>query len=174
MHRCGGQTVEPASFRAPLHSGALCHFVKCLPVSVSVPVSRRRCLLAGVAVFSALNLAACATAPTAAESQDALIQRFYRLVADGDFDRCVPLVAARTLSKDDLAGFEHKLRRMLAGAKSKIDSKGGLQQVEIVEHVLSDDGQVTKLRVLVRYGDGSTRRERINVFQEDGVWKVEL
>ncbi len=143
-------------------------------MSVSVPVSRRRCLLAGVAVFSALYLAACATAPTEAESQDALIQRFYRLVADGDFDRCIPLVGARNISKEALAGFEDKLRRMLAGAKAKIDSKGGLQQVEIVERVPSEDGQFTKLRVLVRYGDGNTRRERMNVFQEDGVWKVLL
>ena len=46
--------------------------------------------------------------------------------------------------------------------------------MEIVERVPSEDGQFTKLRVLVRYGDGNTRRERMNVFQEDGVWKVLL
>ena len=67
-----------------------------------------------------------------------------------------------------------KLRQMLAGAKSKVDAKGGLQKVEIVERVISEADQVTKLRVLVRYGDGNSRRERMNLFQENGVWKVQL
>ncbi|MEG3002228.1 MAG: DUF4878 domain-containing protein [Comamonas sp.] len=146
-------------------------------MSVTALVSRRRCLFAGVALVSALNLAACATAPTAPtaeQSQEALIQRFYRLLADGDFNRCIPLVSARNLTKQQLAGFEPTLRQMLAGAKGKIDSKGGLQQVAIVERVVSEKDQVTKLRVLLRYADGNTRRERINVFLEDGVWKVQL
>ena len=143
-------------------------------MSVTALVSRRRCLFAGVALVSALNLAACATAPTAEQSQEALIQRFYRLLADGDFDRCIPLVSARNLTKQQLADFEPTLRQILAGAKGKIDSKGGLQQLEIVERVVSEKDPITKLRVLLRYGDGNTRRECINVFLEDGVWKVQL
>ena len=43
-----------------------------------------------------------------------------------------------------------------------------------MERVVSEKDQITKLRVLLRYGDGNTRRERINVFLEDGVWKVQL
>ena len=138
--------------------------------------SRRACLLGGLSLAAALGLSACATPPepTAEQRQDALVQRFYRLVADGDFDQCIRLVSARNISKELLADFEPKLRRMLAGAKGLIDSKGGLEQVEIVERVVSEKDQVTKLRVLVRYRDGNTRRERMNLFQEDGVWKVQL
>lgn len=143
-------------------------------MSASALISRRHCLLACCTAFSALGLAACATAPSATESQDALIQRFYQLVAAGDFDNCIPLISARSMSPEQLADFEPKLRRLLAGAKAKIDSKGGLQQVEVVERVLSEKDLVTKLRVLVTYRDGNTRRERINLFQENGVWKVQL
>lgn len=102
------------------------------------------------------------------------MQRFYQMMADGDFDGNIGLISARNLSQQQLADFAPKMRRLLAGAKAKIDSKGGLQKVEVVERVPSEDGHVTKLRVLVTYGDGSTRRERMNVFQENGVWKVEL
>ncbi|WP_034393368.1 DUF4878 domain-containing protein [Comamonas thiooxydans] len=138
-------------------------------MSASVSLSRRRCLLLPFSL--ALGLSACATT-TPEQSQDELIQRFYALVAAGDFDACIALVSARNISREQLASFEYKLRRMLAGAKGMIDSKGGLAKVEVVERTLSED--VVKLRVLVSYRDGSTRRERINLFQEQGVWKVQL
>ncbi|KGG96046.1 MULTISPECIES: DUF4878 domain-containing protein [Comamonas] len=138
-------------------------------MSASVSLSRRRCLLLPFSL--ALGLSACATT-TPEQSQDELIQRFYALVAAGDFDACIALVSARNISREQLASFEYKLRRMLAGSKGMIDSKGGLAKVEVVERTLSED--VVKLRVLVSYRDGSTRRERINLFQEQGVWKVQL
>jgi len=140
-------------------------------VSASVSLSRRRCLLLPFSLSLALGLSACATT-TPEQSQDELVQRFYALVAAGDFDACIALVSARNISREQLASFEYKLRRMLAGAKGMIDSKGGLAKVEVVERTLSED--VVKLRVLVSYRDGSTRRERINLFQEQGVWKVQL
>ncbi len=140
-------------------------------VSASVSFSRRCCLHLSFSLPLALGLSACATI-TPEQSQDALIQRFYALVAAGDFDACIALVSARNISREQLASFEYKLRRMLAGAKGMIDSKGGLAKVEVVERTLSED--VVKLRVLVSYRDGSTRRERINLFQEQGVWKVQL
>lgn len=142
-------------------------------MSASVSPSRRRCLLLSFSLSLALGLSACATA-TPEQSQDELIRRFYALVAAGDFDACIGLVSARNISREQLASFEYKLRRMLAGAKAMIDSKGGLAKVEVVERTLSEDQQVVKLRVLVTYGDGNTRRERINLFQEQGVWKVQL
>ncbi|GAO69895.1 MULTISPECIES: DUF4878 domain-containing protein [Comamonas] len=140
-------------------------------MSASVSLSRRRCLLLPFSLSLALGLSACATT-TPEQSQDELVQRFYALVAAGDFDACIALVSARNISREQLASFEYKLRRMLAGAKGMIDSKGGLAKVEVVERTLSED--VVKLRVLVSYRDGSTRRERINLFQEQGVWKVQL
>ena len=140
-------------------------------MSASVSLSRRRCLLQPFSLSLALGLSACATT-TPEQSQDELVQRFYALVAAGDFDACIALVSARNISREQLASFEYKLRRMLAGAKGMIDSKGALAKVEVVERTLSED--VVKLRVLVSYRDGSTRRERINLFQEQGVWKVQL
>lgn len=139
-------------------------------------LSRRTCLLGGVSLAAALGLSACATPPepTAEQRQDALVQRFYQLLAAGDFDGCIALISARNLSKEQLTDFEPKIRRMLTGAQAKINAHGGLQSVEIVERVISEADQVTKLRVLVRYGDGNSRRERMNLFQEDGVWKVQL
>jgi hypothetical protein len=91
-------------------------------------------LLSAFLLFAALalGLSACATA-TPEQSQDALIQRFYALMAAGDFDACIALISARNISRNQLASFEHKLRRMLAGAKGMIDAKGGLAKVEVVE-----------------------------------------
>ena len=85
------------------------------------------------------------------------------------------MVSARSLSKEQLAELTPKLRQMLASAKSKVDAKGGLHKVEIVERVPSATREnVTQLRVLVTYGDGNTRRERMNLFLDDGIWKVEV
>lgn len=151
--------------------------------SVCACISRRHGLLAGLLTASALGLAGCTTAPppttapaaTPEELQDALVQRFYRALADGDFDRSISMVSARSLSKEQLAKLAPKLRQMLAGAKSKVDAKGGLQKVEIVERVPSATKEnIIQLRVLVTYGDGSTRRERMNLFLDDGIWKVEV
>ncbi len=155
-----------------LHCGLLC-FCCTRSVSASVSLSRRCCLHFSFSLPLALGLSACATT-TPEQSQDALIQRFYALMAAGDFDTCIALISARNISRNQLASFEHKLRRMLAGAKGMIDAKGGLAKVEVVERIVSEEEQVIKLRVLVSYRDGSTRRERINLFQEQGVWKVQL
>jgi hypothetical protein len=141
-------------------------------VSASVSLSRRCCLLLLLAASGSGAVGLCHDTPE--QSQDALIQRFYALIAAGDFDACIALISARNISRKQLASFEHKLRRMLAGAKGMIDSKGGLAKVEVVERTVSEEEQVIKLRVLVSYRDGSTRRERINLFQEEGVWKVQL
>ncbi|BDR06873.1 hypothetical protein CTTA_1858 [Comamonas testosteroni] len=142
-------------------------------MSASVSLSRRCCLHFSFSLPLALGLSACATT-TPEQSQDELIQRFYALMAAGDFDTCIALISARNISSGQLASFEQKLRRMLTGAKGMIDSKGGLAKVEVVERKVSEEEQVIKLRVLVSYRNGSTRRERINLVQEEGVWKVLL
>ena len=142
-------------------------------MSASVSLSRRCCLYLSFSLPLALGLSACATT-TPEQSQDALIQRFYALVAAGDCDACIALVSARNISREQLASFEYKLRRLLAGAKGMIDSKGGLAKVEVVERKASEEEQVIKLRVLFSYRNGSTRRECISLFQEQGVWKVQL
>ncbi len=142
-------------------------------MSASVSLSRRFCLHLSFSLPLALGLSACATT-TPEQSQDELIQRFYALMAAGDFDTCIALISARNISSGQLASYEQKLRRMLTGAKGMIDSKGGLAKVEVVERKVSEEEQVIKLRVLVSYRNGSTRRERINLVQEEGVWKVLL
>jgi hypothetical protein len=95
-------------------------------------------------------------------------------MAAGDFDACIALVSARNISRSSWRVLSTSCARMLAGAKGMIDSKGGLAKVEVVERKVSEEEQVIKLRVLVSYRDGSTRRERINLVQEEGVWKVRL
>ena len=141
-------------------------------MSASVFLSRRCCLHFSFSLPLALGLSACATT-TLEQSQDALIQRFYQLIAEGDFDACMRLISARHISKQELAGFESKLRRILTSGQKLINSRGGLLKVEVLERVVSQEEQVTKLRVQVYYRDGS-RRERINLFQEQDVWKVQL
>ena len=155
-----------------LHCGLLC-FCCTRSVSASVSLSRRRCLLLPFSLSLALGLSACATT-TPEQSQDELVQHFYQLIAEGDFDACMRLISARHISKQELAGFESKLRRILTSGQKLINSRGGLLKVEVLERVVSQEEQVTKLRVQVFYRDGSSRRERINLFEENGVWKVQL
>ncbi|NIF84504.1 DUF4878 domain-containing protein [Comamonas sp. Tr-654] len=142
-------------------------------MSASVFLSRRCCLHISFSLPLALGLSACATT-TPEQSQDELIQRFYHLIAEGDFDACMRLISAQNISKQELAGFDKKLRRIMASGQELIKSRGGLLKVEVLERTVSQKEQVTKLRVQVHYRDGSSRRERINLFQEDGVWKVQL
>jgi starvation-inducible outer membrane lipoprotein len=57
------------------------------PVRVCFCLLSRRCCFLLLAAL-ALGLSACATA-TPEQSRDALIQRFYALMAAGDFDACI-------------------------------------------------------------------------------------
>lgn len=70
-------------------------------------------------------------------------------MAAGDFDGCIALTSARNISKEELAGFEKKLRRVLASGKQLMDSRGGLLKVEVLERTVSEEEQVAKLRVQV-------------------------
>lgn len=139
----------------------------------SLFASRRCCLHFSLSIPLALGLSACATT-TPEQSQDALVLRFYQLIAEGDFDGCISLISATHISKEELAGFDKKLRRILASGQELINSRGGLLKVEVLERTVDAKQQVTKLRVQVFYRDGSSRRERINLFEENGVWKVQL
>ena len=139
----------------------------------SLFTSRRCCLHFSLLIPFTIGLFACATT-TPEQSQDALVRRFYQRIAEGDFDGCISLISATHISKQELAGFDKKLRRILASGQELMNSRGGLLKVEVLERTVDAAQQVTKLRAQVFYRDGSSRRERINLFEENGVWKVQL
>ena len=131
----------------------------------------------GLAASLALLLTACAgpTPPlTPEQQQDALVHQLYRELAAGNFDACMDLVSRQSISDVEMEAFLGKVRHMLAGAKGKIDARGGLEKVEIVQRETVADGQRARVWAKVHYGDGGSRRERLDMILDQGVWKLRI
>ncbi len=86
------------------------------------------------------------------------------------------MVSASSLTKQQLAELTPKLRQMLAGAKSKVDAKGGLQKG-------GDRGtRASPATREIRYpaaGAGHLRRwqhppRAHDLFLDNGIWKSQL
>jgi hypothetical protein len=55
----------------------------------------------------------------------------------------------------------------------QIKKEGGISDVEVLEEIISEDGDMAKVKLLVTYGFGHTEEESVKlVLTDEGEWKA--
>lgn len=96
----------------------------------------------------------------------ATAEDFFRAVEEGNVEQARGMMASdmRMLLNDQ------KLNMAMAQNQNKVQQRGGLQDIEILEETINDQQAFVKLRLV--YGDGYTEVQNAKLIQEDGDWKV--
>ncbi len=65
---------------------------------------------------------------------------------------------------------KEKLEKGLMDESEKMNKKGGIASIDILEEKINEDDAV--LKVKVNYKDGSNKTEKMNLIKENGDWKI--
>ena len=96
------------------------------------------------------------------------VEQFYRNVEKGKLDDALELVSDSALSQLPA----EKLKQGLQQATRDIDSKGGIDDIEILsEDIIGDTAEIT---VKITFGNGDSDEEDCSLIKEDGAWKLQL
>lgn len=61
---------------------------------------------------------------------------------------------------------------MAEKAKSALEEKGGLKNVEVVSETIDEEGESAKVVLKLTYGDGTDDQNTYKLVKQDGKWKI--
>lgn len=124
------------------------------------------------ALFFGLFIAACGGGHPA---ENAALS-FFNAAYKGDTNKMLTLVAGVNMDKESEKGMaKGKLEMMSAQAKSEAEKKGGFKSVAIDPDLQSEISENSAtVYLIVKFGDGSAKKERVRLVTENGAWKVKL
>lgn len=65
---------------------------------------------------------------------------------------------------------KEKLEKGIKKESESIEKKGGIKSIEVEEETIEEKTAVLKLKIT--YGDGSSKKDNVNLLLEDGKWKI--
>jgi hypothetical protein len=131
-------------------------------------LTRRTCLAWGVVWAAPLGLTACFGSGPAA-----VVQGFYGAVAEGNVDKAMTFLALEQVSANEMMMVKGKLQVALGISKQKIDANGGLAGVQLLEETEQGEGRL-RVKVEVKFKNGKTETDYMNLVKEKDGWKIKL
>lgn len=124
------------------------------------------------ALFLGLFVSACGGGHPA---ENAAVS-FFNAAYKGNTDKMLALVAGIDMKKESEKSMAKGKLEMMAGqAKAQAEEKGGFKSVGIDPDSKSEitENSAT-VYLIVKFGDGSTQKERVRLLTENGAWKVKF
>lgn len=124
------------------------------------------------ALFLGLFVSACGGGHPA---ENAAVS-FFNAAYKGNTDKMLALLAGIDMKKESEKSMAKGKLEMMAGqAKAQAEKKGGFKSVGIDPDSKSEitENSAT-VYLIVKFGDGSTQKERVRLLTENGAWKVRI
>lgn len=96
-----------------------------------------------------------------------LAKHFYGSIASADYAEAI---ACTTLADDVDIELYHAIMDKVSRS---IESKGGVEKIEVVEEQITEDGQRAVVEVQITYGNGEIAQEYCDVICKDEKWIVD-
>ena len=123
-------------------------------------MTAKKSLLALLLMTMSFALVACGKGP-AATLEDAMYA-----IAEGDQDTAIEIMPPRLRA----AFGDDKLKQMLIEAKSGLDEKGGIDDIEVLEENVND--QKAEVKMKITYGNGTSDTETTKMIKIDDKWMI--
>jgi len=112
-------------------------------------------------------LIAALAAGCSAQGPEAVARAFYNHLEDGEIEAAIDLLSSQTVGQIP----REKLRAGFREVALDIEKKGGIDELELVDQTVK--GEIARLSMAVRYGNGSTENETVVLVREDGAWRIQ-
>ena len=101
---------------------------------------------------------------------------FFNAAYKGDTDKMLTLVSGVNMDKESEKGMAKGKLEMMAGqAKGDAEKNGGFKGVSVDPDSKSEISENSAtVYLIVKFGDGSAKKERVRLVTENGAWKVKL
>lgn len=117
----------------------------------------------------ALALVACGS--KGAKTPEAATEAFLKEYKAGNYEALVDQMHFSTeLTKEQKDGFVSMIKEKAA---AEIEKKQGIADYEIGEVVIAEDGQSAKVNYILKYGDGSEKKDKLSLVLVEDKWRVD-
>lgn len=128
-------------------------------------------LLASCLMFVALCFS-CGSSQTPSDEA----KKCFGLIQDKNYEA---LVEEFAFSKDATEEEIQQTKQMFISlykekGEKEFDKVGGINNYEVIEETISEDGQTATVKVKVTYGDGSSKEQKVDLKLVDGNWRIDL
>lgn len=118
-------------------------------------------------IFSAVTLLLCSSCAVN-RSPRTLAKHFYGSIANADYDKALSYT---TIADDVDVELYHAIMEKVSRS---IESKGGVDKIEVVEEQIAEDGQRAVVKLQISYKNGEVADEYCDVVCQDEKWIVDV
>ncbi|MCL2345606.1 MAG: DUF4878 domain-containing protein [Desulfobulbus sp.] len=136
-----------------------------LPFSASIH-ARKLLALWGM-LFAFAILAACSS-----QTPESVAKNYIDAVAANRTEEAIGYYSLKDVKENDLTAVKGKLQMIVGQQYSSIQEHGGLDSV--VTTLAKQDGNTARVDMELKFKNGKTKKDRLNLIQESGAWKIVL
>lgn len=100
----------------------------------------------------------------------------------GDFENAVrymmenayPKEEINNFTEKEMAEFESGVTLFTGKVKASVQKMGGIKKIEILDEVISEDGDSAEVNTRIHYGDGTVKDDSEKFKKIDGVWYYKM
>ncbi|GAP72004.1 hypothetical protein SAMD00024442_21_55 [Candidatus Symbiothrix dinenymphae] len=125
-------------------------------------------------VVAAIAMVFGATSCGGAETPASIEKSIYAQFQKGDFEKGIELYFANldNIDRDTPEEVAEAVKVFADKAKQTFEAKDGLKSYEVLEEIITEDGESARVTGKLIYGDGSEQEEKNQYVKKDGVWKI--
>ncbi|GHT49234.1 hypothetical protein AGMMS49982_02260 [Bacteroidia bacterium] len=125
-------------------------------------------------VVAAIAMVFGATSCGGAETPATIEKGIYAQFQKGDFEKGMELYFANldNAGKQTPEEVAQAVKGFADKAKQTFEAKEGLKSYEVLEEVITEDGESARVSGKLTYGDGSEQEQKSQYVKKDGVWKI--
>lgn len=112
-------------------------------------------------------LAACSD-----RTPDSVVKDFYVAIEKGNVDEAAEQISFVNVPADQMGQANGKLQMIVGEMRGRIKNNKGLDDVEIVESNLSEDGKSSSIRVKLLFNNGKDTIETHRLVNGEDGWKI--
>lgn len=127
-------------------------------------------------LFSVFFMTVFAFALTACSGgkPESTVETFYEAAAQGDVDKAIAQISFSGVPAAQMTAAKGKMQMIVGEMQARIQANDGLDEVEILESKVGEDGKTATVRAKVIFKNGKDKTESHRLIKEDGDWKLQL
>jgi hypothetical protein len=96
------------------------------------------------------------------------VKLFHKHIENGEITEAMKLMSNRAIKT---LGID-KMRKGFENTTREVKAKGGISELNIIKEEII--GELAEVDLEMKFGNGSSRSDKVKLIKEDGDWKIDL